>query len=97
MARHVNLHVPNVNVDYTLGQYTRVAACSCSTCFEVSGGSDTLYGRVIFDDYDDISLDSEQGLTDHQYSCFSHVYAYALQDRLWGQPSYFLPSSEAYV
>lgn len=88
----MNRHDPNLDSDHTLGQHTRVPACSCPICANISRGSEKLYRRVIFDDYDEISLDLEQGLTEHQYLlCFSHVYAYALQDRVWGQPSCLVP------
>ena len=86
----VDRHDPKVINDGSLGQNTRAPACPCSICSTSKAGSGTLYRRVIFDDYDEISLDSES-LTDHQYFlCFSHIYAYALQDRLWGQPYYFI-------
>ncbi|KAF2109457.1 P-loop containing nucleoside triphosphate hydrolase protein [Lophiotrema nucula] len=74
-------HIPAVNEDKQLGSNRRIAECPCATCRVTSEGS---LRRLPFDDYDNIAIDSPNGLTDHQYSlCYSHVYAYALRDRFW--------------
>jgi len=88
--RQTDKHIPKVGTDDDLGKDIRVPQCSCNLCTAVNSNAETLYRRVTFDEYDDISLVSQSTLTDHQYRlCFSHVYAYALQDRMWGKSLHF--------
>ncbi|KAK6823805.1 hypothetical protein RU639_006242 [Aspergillus parasiticus] len=59
--------------------------------FQEYSGSSRMQGirtvsvkRRAFDDYDNIYLNSQDTLSDHQYLlCSSHVYAYVLKDRAW--------------
>lgn len=86
----VNKHIPKEQGNDSLGLNTRAPSCQCAVC--AAATSETLYQRVAFDDYDDINIDSTTELTEHQYFlCWSHVYAYALQDRLWGKEPPFRP------
>ncbi|CAI7655938.1 unnamed protein product [Penicillium glandicola] len=69
--------------DVELGQRTREPKCLCKTC-EADSLRQHGIQRRIFDDYDNIDLNSVSTLTDHQYLlCWSHVYAYVLKDRIW--------------
>ncbi|KAF2135438.1 uncharacterized protein K452DRAFT_239383 [Aplosporella prunicola CBS 121167] len=78
-----NLHVPGLQDEIELGARTRIPACQCIAC-EYSASDAPIYQRLAFDDYDDIDLEVTKTLTDEQYMlCWSHVYGYALHDRLW--------------
>ncbi|KAJ5774987.1 ATPase AAA-type core [Penicillium paradoxum] len=69
--------------DVELGQRTRVPQCLCKTC-ETNSLRQHLIRRRRFDEYDNIKLNPDITLTDHQYMlCWSHVYAYVLKDRAW--------------
>ncbi|KAF2730213.1 P-loop containing nucleoside triphosphate hydrolase protein [Polyplosphaeria fusca] len=79
-----NRHIPRVNEDDALGKNTRIPECPCTNCVLRKSDAETRSRRLTYDEYDFIPLEQSQDLTDHQYLlCFSHVYAYALIDRLW--------------
>ena len=83
-AQFPNVHIPLSNEEYEikLGLNTRIPGCPCAECKNVDSG--VLYRRLAFEDYD--NLDASEHLTYHQYFlCWSHVYGYALQDRIWGK------------
>ncbi|KAL0258658.1 hypothetical protein SLS55_006156 [Diplodia seriata] len=78
-----NMHWPGPRQEGELGSLTRIPACQCAQC-EYEASKTSIYHSLAFDDYDDIDLHATTTLSDDQYMlCFSHVYAYALQDRLW--------------
>ncbi|OMP85294.1 26S protease regulatory subunit 8 [Diplodia seriata] len=77
------MHWPGPRQEGELGSLTRIPACQCAQC-EYEASKTSIYHSLAFDDYDDIDLHATTTLSDDQYMlCFSHVYAYALQDRLW--------------
>lgn len=85
-ADQPNRHMPNIDSGEELGLDVRVPKCGCKVCAATTDALELSNRTLAFEDYDDISLDSVDSLTEHQYFlCFSHVYAYALQDRCWGK------------
>ena len=78
---------PGMYVDDSndLASNWRVPRCGCKTCAATNVTSKTLNKRLYFDDYDNILPDATN-ITEHQYLlCTSHVWAFMLQDRFWGQ------------
>ncbi|OJJ98703.1 hypothetical protein ASPACDRAFT_1244, partial [Aspergillus aculeatus ATCC 16872] len=67
-----------------LGERTRHPRCPCKTCESTSLGQTGTPLRTTFDDYDDIDLNADKPVTEHQlFLCHSHAYAFVLRDRLW--------------
>lgn len=82
---HENIHWPTATENEKLGVHIRLPGCTCAVCVAAGSVSAATYPQLTFDDYDNIDLNLNENLTDHQYFlCFSHVYAYCLQDRFWG-------------
>ncbi|KAF2707698.1 hypothetical protein K504DRAFT_446813 [Pleomassaria siparia CBS 279.74] len=81
-----NKHVPSMDEEEGktyLDLQIRVPGCSCAVCVEAGENAEGVKSKdLTFDGWDNINLDFD--LTDRQYSiCYSHVYAYCLQDRFW--------------
>jgi hypothetical protein len=88
----LNHHYPYRRME-ELGESVRVARCECKEC-KPANISEEVYARAKFSDYDDIDLAKTHELTEHQYLILpSHMFAFVLKDRLYGELSH----TEAYV
>jgi hypothetical protein len=91
VEREPDKHLPGVGDDESLGTNTRFPACPCAICSSGDNNAEKLFQRLKFDDYDEIPLDTDLKLTEHQYFlCYSHVYAFVLQDRIWGKSVFYI-------
>lgn len=68
-----------------VGESLRVASCECKDCQEQASSKET-YLQLKFNAYKEIDPRKDEELTEHQYSIMpSHMFAFVLNDRAYGQ------------
>ena len=68
-----------------IGSRARMPECKCEQC-QVYNTEHQIYVPLTFGTYDDLNPRDEDAFFDHKFFlCDSHLHAFMLKDRVWGE------------